>query len=230
MGFKLCWNRNEAVFYAAVAGEIRRIRKIVLEAREIGSRASSRCYWRRQTGEWVIYDDAAARGARPKVHVDEEELLRHIAFNDAYYAENRIGIARSSSFRPSRGMYCMRMRICFQGRVCGTLWFLGVGRAQSGAAGGSDLEAKFHIVTGSGWRASDSLEEVSARHASRRGTLLRRVLMKVALLQEERYRPSFHGSNNKAIRCLLLESLAREGARMLTWRCVRRRSARGAFI
>ena len=33
--------------------------------------------------------------------------------------------------------------------------------------------------------------------------------MKVALLQEERYLPSFHGSN-KSNRCLL-ESLAREG-------------------
>jgi LPS sulfotransferase NodH len=83
-GFKLCWKQNETIFYAVLADP--RIRKIVLKRRNrIKSFVS--LLLARQTGEWVIYDDAATPGARPKVQVDEAELRGHIAFNDAYYAE-----------------------------------------------------------------------------------------------------------------------------------------------
>jgi len=84
VGFKLCWKQNGPVFDAVLADP--RIRKIVLKRRNrIKSFVS--LLLARQTGEWVIYNDEATPGARPKVQVDEAELQRHIAFNDAYYAE-----------------------------------------------------------------------------------------------------------------------------------------------
>ena len=84
VGFKLCWKQNEAIFHTVLADPA--IRKIVLKRRNrIKSFVS--LLLARQTGEWVIYHDAAQPGARPMVHLDEAELLRHIAFNDAYYGE-----------------------------------------------------------------------------------------------------------------------------------------------
>jgi hypothetical protein len=84
VGFKLCWKQNEAIFDEVLGDH--RIRKIVLKRRN-----RIKCFvsllLARQTGEWVIYQDAAAPGARPKVRVDHSELLSNIAFNDAYYAE-----------------------------------------------------------------------------------------------------------------------------------------------
>jgi hypothetical protein len=84
VGFKLCWKQNEAIFDAVLADPS--IRKIVLKRRN-RIKGFVSLLLARQTGEWVIYNDAATPGARPKVHVDEAELRQHIAFNDAYYAE-----------------------------------------------------------------------------------------------------------------------------------------------
>jgi hypothetical protein len=56
VGFKLCWKQNEAIFNAVL--EDPGIRKIVLKRRNrIKSFVS--LLLARQTGEWVIYDDAA---------------------------------------------------------------------------------------------------------------------------------------------------------------------------
>jgi hypothetical protein len=119
VGFKLCWKQNEAVFYAVLADQ--EIRKIVLKRRNrIKSFVS--LLLARQTGEWVIYDDAAAPGARPKVHVDEEELLRHIAFNDAYYAEIESAIKQPGHL----GHVLYYEDLFSEISLCGTLRFLGV--------------------------------------------------------------------------------------------------------
>jgi LPS sulfotransferase NodH len=84
VGFKLCWKQNEAIFHAVLADT--GIRKIVLK-RKNRIKSFVSLLLARQTGEWVIYEDAAAPGIRPNVPVDEAELLSHIAFNDAYYGE-----------------------------------------------------------------------------------------------------------------------------------------------
>src|SRR5258708_26456782 len=84
VGFKLCWKQNETIFHNILADP--GIRKIVLK-RKNRIKSFVSLLLARQTGEWVIYDDAAAPAVRPKVHVDPAELSSHIAINDAYYSE-----------------------------------------------------------------------------------------------------------------------------------------------
>ncbi|HUA58751.1 MAG TPA: hypothetical protein VML19_08365 [Verrucomicrobiae bacterium] len=84
VGFKLCWKQNEVIFNRLL--EAPGVRKIVLK-RKNRIKSFVSLLLARNTGEWVIYDDQAAPGNRPKVWVDHAELLSNIAFNDAYYAE-----------------------------------------------------------------------------------------------------------------------------------------------
>jgi len=119
VGFKLCWKQNEAIFYAVLADPW--IRKIVLKRRNrIKSFVS--LLLARQTGEWVIYNDAATPGARPKVHVDEAELRRHIAFNDAYYEEIESAIQQPGHL----GHVLYYEDLFSETSLCATLKFLDV--------------------------------------------------------------------------------------------------------
>jgi LPS sulfotransferase NodH len=119
VGFKLCWKQNEAIFYAMLADPW--IRKIILKRRNrIKSFVS--LLLARQTGEWVIYNDAATPGARPKVHVDETELWRHIAFNDAYYEEIESAIRQPGHL----GHVLYYEDLFSETSLCATLKFLNV--------------------------------------------------------------------------------------------------------
>jgi LPS sulfotransferase NodH len=158
VGFKLCWKQNEAVFQAVLADS--GIRKIVLKRRNrIKSFVS--LLLARQTGEWVIYDDVAAPAARPKVHVDEEELRKHIALNDAYYAE-----IESAIQQPGQLGHALYYEDLFsETGVCGALRFLGV----------ADLNPA--LLAGQTWKLSsvslrDLVESFDSLESSLRGTPL----------------------------------------------------------
>ena len=132
-----------------------------------------------------------------------EELLRHIAFNDAYYAEIESAIQQPGHL----GMYCI-MRICFQRRVFAARSGFWRGRAQSGAeVGGSDLEANAPHRYGIWWRALDSLEK------PRRGTPLEEepsaAIVGLRYCRKRGIGQVFTAAAKS--NCCLLESLAREG-------------------
>jgi hypothetical protein len=167
VGFKLCWKQNEAIFNAVLTDP--GIRKIVLKRRNrIKSFVS--LLLARQTGEWVIYDDDAAPGARPKVHVDEEELRQHIAFNDAYYAEIEAAIQQPGQM----GHVLYYEDLFSETSLRGTLGFLDV--AEPNAA----------MLAGQTWKlSSTSLRDLVASfdnlESSLRGTPF----------EEELYSPGF---------------------------------------
>jgi hypothetical protein len=158
VGFKLCWKQNEAVFNAVLADP--EIRKIVLK-RKNRIKSFVSLLLARQTGEWVIYDDVAAPGPRPRVHVDEEELLRHIAFNDAYYAE-----IESAIQQPGHLGHVLHYEDLFSvASLCGTLRFLGV------------AEPNPEILAGQTWKLSstslrDLVESFESLEHALRGTPL----------------------------------------------------------
>ena len=84
VGFKLClWQHEEA--YRAVLSD-RSVRKILLKRRN-RVRSFVSLLLARQTGEWVVYDDRAAPGARPRVHVDPALLFENIALHERFYGE-----------------------------------------------------------------------------------------------------------------------------------------------
>jgi LPS sulfotransferase NodH len=158
VGFKLCWKQNETIFYTVLGDP--GIRKIVLKRRNrIKSFVS--LLLARQTGEWVVYDDAATPRARPKVRVDAEELRRHIAFNDAYYAE-----IESAIQQPGHLGHALYYEDMFsETGLCGALRFLGV----------ADPDPA--LLAGQTWKLSstslpDLVESFDVLESSLRGTPL----------------------------------------------------------
>jgi hypothetical protein len=167
VGFKLCWKQNEPIFHAVLADP--GIRKVVLKRRNrIKSFVS--LLLARQTGEWVIYNDAATPGARPKVHVDEGELRQHIAFNDAYYAE-----IESAIQQPGQMGHVLHYEDLFsETSLCGTLRFLGV------------AEPNPALLAGQTWKlSSTSLRDLVASFDSLESSL------RGTALEEELYSPGF---------------------------------------
>jgi hypothetical protein len=157
VGFKLCWKQNETIFRTVLADP--GIRKIVLKRRNRVKSFVS-LLLARQTGEWVIYDDAAAPGARPKVHVDQAELLNHIAFNEAYYGEIEAAVQN-----PHMSQLLYYEDLFSEAGLCSTLSFLGA------------AEPDRALLAGQTWKlSSSSLRDLVANfeslEASLRGTAL----------------------------------------------------------
>jgi LPS sulfotransferase NodH len=158
VGFKLCWKQNEAIFYEVLADS--QIRKIVLKRRN-RIKAFVSLLLARQTGEWVIYDDAAAPGARPKVHVNKAELQKHIEFNDAYYAEIESAIQQPGH----RGHITYYEDLFSETNLCAMLKFLDVGKSNPA------------LLSGQTWKLSstclpDLVENFDSLESSLRGTAL----------------------------------------------------------
>lgn len=84
IGFKLCWRQHPAALRAVLSDT--GVRKIVLKRRnQIKSFVSLELA--RQTGEWVVYDDAPPPGPRPRIRIDLASMRETIDFNRRYYEE-----------------------------------------------------------------------------------------------------------------------------------------------
>ncbi|PHY21106.1 hypothetical protein [Caulobacter sp. BP25] len=92
VGFKLCLWQHEPAWRAVLADQS--VRKILLRRRN-RVKAFVSLLLARQTGEWVVYDDRGAPGARPKVTVDRDLLLENIELHERFYRETEAWLAET---------------------------------------------------------------------------------------------------------------------------------------
>jgi hypothetical protein len=92
VGFKLCLWQHEPAWRAVLADQS--VRKIILRRRN-RVKAFVSLLLARQTGEWVVYDDRGAPGARPKVTVDRDLLLENIELHARFYRETEAWLAET---------------------------------------------------------------------------------------------------------------------------------------
>jgi LPS sulfotransferase NodH len=92
IGFKLCWRQHPAALRAVLSDLS--VRKIVLKRRnQIKGFVS--LVLARQTGEWVVYDDAPPPLPRPHVYIDVDTMKETLEFNRCYYEEIESTLAGS---------------------------------------------------------------------------------------------------------------------------------------
>jgi hypothetical protein len=84
--------QDERVLRAVL--EDRGVRKIVVKRRNRVKTYAPELIARR-TGQWEVYDRADLVRERPRVEVDPAELRKHVAQNDAYYAQVEAALRRS---------------------------------------------------------------------------------------------------------------------------------------
>ena len=83
VGLKLCWRQHS--IYRQIL-EDKDIRKIILK-RKNRIRSYVSLLLARKTKEWVIYEGDSIANAKPKVHIDINDLWSVIKFNKDYYYE-----------------------------------------------------------------------------------------------------------------------------------------------
>ncbi len=84
VGFKWTRGQNEDVLKSVV--EDTGVKKIVLRRRNrIKTYVSEKIA--QETQQWEVYSRHELTMPRPRIHVDAEELLQHIAINQHFYAE-----------------------------------------------------------------------------------------------------------------------------------------------